>query len=967
MVRQGADGRRLVGNGAQSVDWGKPMNTKLAMAAARRASGLVLLTLLAVVTLPVSAATCNGSPKARIDPVMGQTVPETTGGVPTVVQLDGNPSTPNNAGNLSFAWEYLGSTPTGLAVTINNPDAELATFSTPAVGALGATLRFKLTVCGIASTAATTNVNVTNVVANNNPVAVALSSPSNPHEGDLVTLDGTGSFDPDPGSTLSYAWVQTGGSPSVTLSSANASGSIVAFIAPNTPIDTGASLTFRLTVSDGSLSGSDEEIVNVVWTNDPPVASLSCPAGGIFVVDEGDPVTLDGSASTDSDGSIQSFTWSQDEGLPTIGIGALTSQAISFNAPQLGYMQLGGFRILLTVTDNLGAQDTADCGVYINDITPPSIAVPADITAEADSSAGASVAYEAFAQDAVDDELPYALPCVLPSGSVFPLAPLPGNALTTQVVCNAIDSAGNAAAPATFNITVHDTTAPAISVPGSLGLQATKPEGADVEFNATTADAVDGPGNATCTPASGSTFALGDTTVSCTATDARGNGPASATFIVNVFDLIPPEITAPAGQTFEATAEFTPLTSADYGMATATDAVGIDTIGSNAPATFPLGDTVITWTATDTSGNSSTAITTITIVDTTAPALTTPGNLTAEATSAAGAIVSFATSATDLVSGAVAVDCTPASGNTFTLGTTIVNCGATDGVGNTATGTFTVSVVDTTKPVISGAANQILEATSPAGAVATFALTASDSVDPSVPVLCSATSGDTFPLGVTTVNCTATDDSANVATASFTIDVQDTIAPLISGAIDQTLAAVSPAGAVATFVLTASDAADPDVPVVCNPTSGSTFALGATLVECTATDDSGNQGTASFTINVHYPWTGFFRPVDNLPMVNGVKAGSAVPVKFSLGGNMGLAIFAAGYPRWVSMQCASGVLEDTVEETVAAGGSSLSYDATANQYVYVWKTDKAWAGSCRQLQLKLADGTTQVANFKFTK
>lgn len=943
------------------------MNTKSAIAAGRRVSALMLLALLAVVALPASAATCNGSPKAKVDPVGGQTVPETTGGVATIVQLNGAGSTPNNPGNLSFAWEYLGSTPAGLAVTINNPGAQVATFSAPAVGPLGATLHFKLTVCGVASTAATTNVNVTNVVVNNNPVAVAASSPANPHEGDLVTLDGTASFDPDPGSTLSYTWVQTGGSPTVALTNANASGSVVTFVAPNTPVETGASLTFRLTVSDGNLSGSDDEIVNVVWTNDPPVAALACPAGGIFVVDEGDSVTLDGTGSSDSDGSIASYAWSQDEGLPTIGIGSLTSPSISFDAPQLGYQQLGGFRVLLTVTDNVGAQDTADCGVYINDITPPSIQVPADITAEAASSAGTSVDYDAFAQDAVDDELPYALACVPPSGSVFPLAALPGNALTTQVVCNASDSAGNAATPAMFNITVHDTTAPTITVPGGLGVQATKPEGADVEFSATTADAVDGPGNAICTPASGSTFALGGTTVNCTATDARGNGPASASFVVNVFDLVPPEITAPAAQTFEATAPLTPLTSADYGTATATDAVGLDSITNDAPATFPLGATDITWTATDTSGNSSTAITTITIVDTTAPALTTPANITAEATSAAGAIASFAASATDLVSGSVAVDCTPASGTTFALGTTIVNCGATDGVGNTATGSFTVSVVDSTAPVISGAANLVLEATSPAGAVATFAPTASDIVDPSVPVSCSAASGDTFPLGITTVTCSATDDSGNAASASFTVQVQDTTAPVISGAVDQTILATSAAGAVATFAPTAADVVDTSVAVACDPASGSTFALGATSVECTATDDSGNTGSASFTINVHYPWTGFFRPVDNLPMVNGVKAGSAVPVKFSLGGNMGLAIFATGYPRWVSMQCASGVLEDTVEETVTAGGSSLSYDAGANQYVYVWKTDKTWAGSCRQLQLKLADGTTQVANFKFTK
>ncbi|HYT56144.1 MAG TPA: PxKF domain-containing protein [Verrucomicrobiae bacterium] len=119
--------------------------------------------------------------------------------------------------------------------------------------------------------------------------------------------------------------------------------------------------------------------------------------------------------------------------------------------------------------------------------------------------------------------------------------------------------------------------------------------------------------------------------------------------------------------------------------------------------------------------------------------------------------------------------------------------------------------------------------------------------------------------------------------------------------------------------------------------------------------------------NVIFNFTGFFRPVDNLPVLNIVKAGSAVPVKFSLNGNQGLNIFATGYPVSVSMSCTTTDLYDYIEETVTAGGSSLSYDASANQYVYVWKTEKSWAGSCRQLVVKLSDGTYHRANFNFAK
>jgi len=56
-----------------------------------------------------------------------------------------------------------------------------------------------------------------------------------------------------------------------------------------------------------------------------------------------------------------------------------------------------------------------------------------------------------------------------------------------------------------------------------------------------------------------------------------------------------------------------------------------------------------------------------------------------------------------------------------------------------------------------------------------------------------------------------------------------------------------------------------------------------------------------------------------------------------------------------------------IEETVTAGNSYLSYDSSLNQYNYVWKTDKAWAGTCRVFSMKLIDGTTHTALFNFTR
>ncbi len=144
-----------------------------------------------------------------------------------------------------------------------------------------------------------------------------------------------------------------------------------------------------------------------------------------------------------------------------------------------------------------------------------------------------------------------------------------------------------------------------------------------------------------------------------------------------------------------------------------------------------------------------------------------------------------------------------------------------------------------------------------------------------------------------------------------------------------------------------------------------TNSVGAKSVTCTATDNAGNSNSATATYTVNHNWSGFFQPVDNEPTLNSVKAGQAIPVKFSLAGNQGLSIFAAGYPVSQKIACDGGAQSDAIEETVTAGSSSLNYDAGSNQYNYVWKTDEAWAGTCRQLIVKLIDGTEHKANFKF--
>jgi predicted extracellular nuclease len=114
-----------------------------------------------------------------------------------------------------------------------------------------------------------------------------------------------------------------------------------------------------------------------------------------------------------------------------------------------------------------------------------------------------------------------------------------------------------------------------------------------------------------------------------------------------------------------------------------------------------------------------------------------------------------------------------------------------------------------------------------------------------------------------------------------------------------------------------------------------------------------------------FAFDGFYAPVNNPPTFNVVKAGSAVPVKFSLGGDFGLDIFETGFPKARQIACNSGADTDNIEETVTAGKSELGYDSATDQYTYVWKTKKAWAGTCQRLILRFVDGTVVRANFQF--
>lgn len=323
--------------------------------------------------------------------------------------------------------------------------------------------------------------------------------------------------------------------------------------------------------------------------------------------------------------------------------------------------------------------------------------------------------------------------------------------------------------PGTITIVERPQTDPPIlNIPDGVSAAATSTSGANVTFSVS---AINDDGSSvpvTCDHNSGDLFPLGATNVHCSATNTFGT--TTGTFPVFVSDLTPPVVHVPADIV-------TSSTTVTYTV-TATDDLDPSPTVICSPAsgsTFAPGVTTVNCEATDNFANSGFGSFTVTVV-TSPPTLTLPSDITAEATSAAGAVVTYTASADE---GAPIV-CNPPSGSTFPLGTTTVNCSATNILNQTTTGSFHVSVVDTTPPTLSLPADITAEATMPSGAVVTFTATATDLVDGTDTVTCTPASGSTFALGTTLVTCSATDLHGNTATGSFNVKVQDTTPPTIT-------------------------------------------------------------------------------------------------------------------------------------------------------------------------------------------
>ena len=557
---------------------------------------------------------------------------------------------------------------------------------------------------------------------------------NNPIQGALVDLSANGvsnTFSTKP--VLSDA----NGNATITLSSTIVQTETVTATAGVTTLSTTPSVEFYV---------SNPTTANITASPKPQEASLTGVDVNLTLVitdQYGNPV---------NDGYVVTVTGTAN----TPGTVIITGDSATLNGQVsrvLNFNNKGDVTLKVNVVHDLVL--TGDSVIHFVDTTAPVVGQHENISGvEATSYSGATVDYtNPTATDNIDGSV--SVDCVPASGSTFVL----GN---TTVTCSATDGSSNTGT-STFTVEVVDTTAPVITAPNDITMEATAPLTA-VDLGLPTVLDIADPSPVVINNAPVGGFPVGTTIVTWTATDASGN-IANDTQTVIITDETVPVITAPIDQTFEATGPLTTLTIPPLVPATATDIADPNPAITYQPQEFPLGTTIVTWTATDASGNIATATSNITIVDTTPPTIAPHDNITAEATSADGAVVDYENpTATDLVDGTDPVSCAPVSGSQFALGDTTVTCNSTDSHGNTSQSTFTVHIVDTTPPTITAPADISQEDNGFMSTVADLGLpTVSDIADPNPTITNNAPL--TFPLGTTVVMWTVTDDWGNSAVA----------------------------------------------------------------------------------------------------------------------------------------------------------------------------------------------------------
>jgi len=575
------------------------------------------------------------------------------------------------------------------------------------------------------------------------------------------------------------------------------------------------------------------------------------------------------------------------------GVASIAVSQTSFDCTDLG-----DNTVTLTVTDVNGNTATCTATVTVEDLIPPVITCPADITVNNDP--GVCGATVSFTPTVTDNCAGATITSVPPSGSVFPVG-------TTVVTVTGTDTSGNTST-CTFNVTVNDTEAPVITCaadvivsndPGVCNANVTvpPPTATDNCIPLTVASPLQ-PFNFT-PGSSGSLLATVTTIVGLTASDAdvtvdiqtdgdfdftsecfRLEGPDG----VLIFDEC-----GLGGQCSTQTRNFT-VTQATWNGWITTFGNNLDftlrannnvnnglggclnnfqltanvsssvTLTNNITGTadasgnYPVGTTLVTWTATDASGNTSTCTQNVTVNDTEPPVavcqdITVQLDAAGNASITAGDVDGGSTDNCGIASLAVSpatFDCSNVGANTVTLT-------VTDTSGNASTCTATVTVEDNVAPT--AVCQDITVQLDAAGNATIVAGDVDGGSSDACGIASLAIDNDTFDcsnLGANTVTLTVTDNNGNTSTCTSTVTVEDSIPPVIACPMDVT-ANTDPGSCFAVVVFPDAIALDNCSVTVAQTgglPSGSPFPVGVNTVEFTATDAGGNTAVCSFTITV---------------------------------------------------------------------------------------------------------------------
>ncbi len=448
---------------------------------------------------------------------------------------------------------------------------------------------------------------------------------------------------------------------------------------------------------------------------------------------------------------------------------------------------------------------------------------------------------------------PTTVSCNPPSGSTFPVG-------TTIVTCTASDSCGNHT-NCSFNVTVNP--CPPIVLTCSSNITVTtascNSNSAVVFYSSSASGGCNPPPSLFCTPPSGSSFPVGTTTVTCTASNSCGQ-VTNCSFTVTVNQAAPPPIVLTCSSNISVTTSCNSNSAVVFYTSTASG-------GCNPPpslfctppsgSTFPVGTTTVTCTATNSSGQTTNCSFTVTVNQAAPPpiVLTCSSNITVTSSNcgSAGVVVFYSSTASGGCNPPPSLFCTPPSGSTFPVGTTTVTCTATNSSGQSTNCSFTVTVNPCPPVVLTCSSNIVVTTTNCASTGATVFYSSSVSGGCGATVSCNPPSGSFFPIGTTTVTCSAFNCGVVVTNCSFTVTVKPpTCGPIVvncsSNLVVQTAGCIASNATV--FYNSSATGGCPALTLSCNPPSGSSFPPGVTTVTCSATDSCGNSNVCSFTVTV---------------------------------------------------------------------------------------------------------------------